>query len=204
MQTVTIPIGGMTCAACSARVEKAIRRLEGVQSATVNLATEKATVVYDPRSLRLSAIKETVTKAGYQALDVSKDAVDEDKLRKEKEIKVLKTKFIVAASFALPLLYIAMAPMIPWVNLPMPGAITPMQFPINYALAQFALIIPIIIAGNRFYTIGFKNLLLRSPNMDSLIAVEPRPQQPTVPGTCCGSLPAMLMLYTPCTLKPPV
>jgi Cu+-exporting ATPase len=84
MQTETLRIGGMTCAACSARVERAIRKLEGIESATVNLATEKATVVFDPRALRLSSIKEAVEKAGYTVLA---EAVDEDKLRKEKEIK---------------------------------------------------------------------------------------------------------------------
>jgi Cu+-exporting ATPase len=93
-------------------------------------------------------------------------AVDEDKLRKEKEIKTLTIKFIVASSLGLPLLYIAMAPM---VGLPFP--VKPMDFPLPYALAQLALVIPIIIAGNKFYTVGFKNLFHASPNMDSLIAV---------------------------------
>jgi Cu+-exporting ATPase len=171
--TVTIPIGGMTCAACSARVEKAIRGLEGVESAVVNLATEKATVVYKPQALRLSAIKEAVEKAGYQVLDFSKDgAADEDKMRKEREIRILRAKFIVALSFALPLLYIAMVPMMPpWLTLPFPSSLAPMNFPLIYALAELVLVIPIIIAGNRFYTVGFKNILHRSPNMDSLIAI---------------------------------
>jgi Cu+-exporting ATPase len=170
--TVTILVGGMTCAACAARVEKAIGKLEGIESASVNLATEKATVVYNPALIRVSAIKGAVEKAGYRALDFSKDgAADEDKRRKEKEIKVLRTKFIVAASFGFPLLYIAMVPMIKWFNLPFPKALAPMNFPFIYALAELAMVIPVIIAGYRFYTVGFKNLLHRSPNMDSLIAV---------------------------------
>ena len=172
MQTETLRIGGMTCAACSARVERALRKLEGIQSAVVNLATEKATVVFDPRSLRLSSIKEAVERAGYTALEPPKTgAVDEDKLRKEKEIKTLWIKFIIAASLGLPLLYIAMAPMIPWFKLPFPSFLTPMRFPLAYALTQIALVIPIIIAGNKFYTVGFKSLFQGSPNMDSLIAV---------------------------------
>ncbi|MDR1505955.1 MAG: heavy metal translocating P-type ATPase [Treponema sp.] len=172
METATLPIGGMTCAACSARVEKAIGRLEGVQTASVNLATEKATVHYDPHILRLSAIRNAVEKAGYTALDFSgKGAVDEDRLRKEKEIKILWIKFIVAVSFGLPLLYIAMVPMIKLFTLPFPKALSPMNFPLIYGLVELALVIPIIIAGNRFYTVGFKNLLHLSPNMDSLIAV---------------------------------
>jgi Cu+-exporting ATPase len=169
---VSIPIGGMTCAACSARVEKAIRKLEGIESAAVNLATEKATVVYNPAAIRISAIKEAIEKAGYKALEISKDgAVDEDKLRKEKEIRVLKTKFIIAAGLGFPLLYIAMVPMITWFNLPFPKALAPMNFPFIYALVELALVMPIMAAGYRFYTVGFKNLLHRSPNMDSLIAV---------------------------------
>jgi Cu+-exporting ATPase len=170
--TVTIPIGGMSCAACSTRVEKAIAKLEGVETVSVNLATEKAVVVYDTRKLRLSAIKECIEKAGYQALDFSKEgALDEDKIRKEKEIKTLWRKFIVASSFGLPLLYIAMVPMIKWFSLPFPKALAPMNFPLIYALAELLLVIPIVIAGNKFYSVGFKNLLRRSPNMDSLIAV---------------------------------
>jgi Cu+-exporting ATPase len=169
--TVTIPVGGMHCAACSARVEKTLIKLDGVESASVNLATEKATVVYDPHTLRLSAIKEAITNAGYEPLEVSAGTVDQDKLRKEKEIKLLWTKFIVAASLGLPLLYIAMVPMIKWINLPFPKALFPMNFPLIYGLVQLTLVIPIIIAGNRFYTVGFKNLLRRSPNMDSLIAI---------------------------------
>jgi Cu+-exporting ATPase len=170
--TVTIPIGGMTCAACSARVEKAIRKLEGIETVTVNLATEKATVAYNPQTIRVSAIKETIEKAGYKALDLSKDsAVDEDKIRKEKAIKVLWTKFTIAVSLAVPLLYIAMVPMIKWFTLPFPKALAPMNFPLIYGLAELVLVIPIIAVGYRCYTVGFKALWNRSPNMDSLIAV---------------------------------
>ncbi|MDR2375268.1 MAG: heavy metal translocating P-type ATPase [Treponema sp.] len=170
MQSYTLAVGGMTCAACVQRVEKAIRRLEGIESASVNLATEKATVNYDPALIRVSAIKQAVEKAGYKALDLSK-GTDTDRLRKEKEIRILKIKFIIAVSLGLPLLYIAMAPMIRGLVLPFPKALAPMNFPLLYALAELILVIPIMAAGYRFYTVGFKNLLQRSPNMDSLIAV---------------------------------
>ncbi|MDR0569111.1 MAG: heavy metal translocating P-type ATPase [Spirochaetaceae bacterium] len=169
--TVTIPIGGMTCAACSGWVERVLRKLPGITSAAVNLATEKATLSYDPHILRLSAIKDAITQAGYTPLEAQSGTADQDKLRKEKEIKTLKTKFIVAVSFGLPLLYIAMVPMIKWFTLPFPKALAPMNFPLIYALIETLLTVPIIIAGNRFYTVGFKNLVHRSPNMDSLIAV---------------------------------
>lgn len=171
---VTIPIGGMTCAACAQRVEKGIKKLPGVTSAAVNFATEKATVSYDPHQIRLSAIREAIEKAGYEALEVNKaDAADEDRARKQKEIKVLWTKFIVSAVFALPLLYIAMVPMLIMygIGLPYPNGLDPMNYPLIYALLQIVLVIPVIGVGYKFYTIGFKALIQRSPNMDSLIAI---------------------------------
>ena len=171
MTNVTIPIGGMHCAACSARVEKAIAKLRGVSSASVNIATEKATVAFDPAAIRLSAIKEAITAVGFTPLDAAKEAAGADKIRREREIKILRTKFVVAAVFGLPLLYIAMSPMIPWFTLPLPKALNMMRYPLTYGLIQLILVIPIIIAGYRFYTAGFKNLAARSPNMDSLIAV---------------------------------
>lgn len=170
--SVTIPIGGMTCAACANRIEKALSKIQGVSKASVNLATERATVEYDPELVRLSAIRQVIEKAGYKALDIeNKNTVDQDKIRKEKEIKTLWTKFIVAAALGLPLLYLAMAPMIPWVSLPVPAFLNPMEHPLTYAVTQIVLVAPIIIAGYRFYTVGFKALLQRSPNMDSLIAI---------------------------------
>lgn len=171
-KSVTIPIGGMTCAACANRVEKALSKTPGIIKASVNFATEKAAVEYDAEQTRLSAVKQAIEKAGYKALSIeNKNAVDEDKLRKEKEIKILWTKFIVAAVFGLPLLYLAMAPMIPWISLPIPKFLNPMQYPLTYAVVQIVLVTPIIVAGYRFYTVGFKALIQRSPNMDSLIAI---------------------------------
>ncbi|NCB36096.1 MAG: heavy metal translocating P-type ATPase, partial [Clostridia bacterium] len=170
--SITIPIGGMTCAACAQRIEKAIGKLDGVAGVSVNLATEKATVTYHPQTVRASQIKQVIMKAGYQALDAAKtDAADEDRARKQKEISVLWTKFIVSALFSLPLLYIAMAPMISFVRLPFPSGLDPMNYPLIYALAELLLVIPVVAVGYRFYTVGFKALLQRSPNMDSLIAI---------------------------------
>jgi Cu+-exporting ATPase len=169
---VTIPIAGMTCASCSQAVERALSKLAGIETASVNLATEKAAIKYNPEKIRLSEIKQAINKAGYQALEIdNKDKVDEDKLRKEKEIKILWTKFIVSAIFSIPLLYIAMGPMVSWWNAPIPGWLEPMQFPLTYALTEILLVIPAIIAGYRFYTVGYKALWHRSPNMDSLIAI---------------------------------
>ena len=169
---VTIPIGGMTCASCAQRIEKVIGKLDGIESVSVNLATEKATVTYHPQAVRLSVVKQAIEKIGYNVLEAVKtDAVDEDKARKQKEIIILRTKFIVAALFSLPLLYIAMAPMIAFVRLPFPRGLDPMNYPLIYALLQLLLVMPVIAVGYRFYTVGFKALLQRSPNMDSLIAI---------------------------------
>ncbi|MDR0447251.1 MAG: copper-translocating P-type ATPase, partial [Treponema sp.] len=99
------------------------------------------------------------------------EITDHDKLRKDKEIKTLKAKFIIAAVFAFPLLYIAMAPMITLIKFPFPKALEPMHNPFLYAFVQLALTVPIIIAGRQFYSLGYKNLFFRSPNMDSLIAL---------------------------------
>lgn len=171
-QNVTIPIGGMTCAACAQRIEKVVRKLEGVESVNVNLATEKATIAYHPQTVRLSAIREAIEKIGYQVLNVTKEnAADEDRARKQKQIRTLWTKFIVSAIFSLPLLYIAMAPMIKGVSLPFPAGLNPMNFPLIYALVELMMVLPVIGVGYRFYTVGFKALWQRSPNMDSLIAI---------------------------------
>jgi Cu+-exporting ATPase len=168
-QTVSIPVGGMTCAACVRRVEKAVGGVPGVQSASVNLATEKATVVYRPQEVRPSAIRESIRKAGYQPLaPQAGNAVSEQQERKRKEIRVMWTKFTVAAVFALPLLYLAMAPML---SLPVPTAFAPAAHPLRYALLQLLLVLPVMGAGYRFYTVGFRALWQRGPNMDSLVAV---------------------------------
>ena len=168
----TLPIAGMSCAACAARIEKALRRLDGVSAASVNYASEKATVSYDKSKLRLSAIKEAVEKAGYTVVSAeSADAVDADRVRREKEIAGLWNKFAVAALFGLPLLYLAMGSMVWWLPFPIPKYLDPMQYPLNYALVQIILTLPIVYVGRRFYSVGFRALLSGSPNMDSLIAI---------------------------------
>ena len=131
MNSQVLSIRGMTCAACAQRIEKTIGKLDGVSTVSVNFATEKATVAYNPQQIRVSSIKEAVEKAGYKALEVSKtDAADEDRVGKQKEIRILWTKFIVAAALALPLLYIAMAPMLEFVKLPFPAGLDPMTHPL--------------------------------------------------------------------------
>lgn len=171
---VIIPIGGMTCASCVKAVERAVKKLDGVESVQVNLATEKATISYEVGKVKMYEIKNAIEKAGFKVLEIEKkQSVDEDKLRKEKEMKTLLTKFIVSAIFAIPLFYIAMGHMIPKPigPLPLPKIINPDINPLNFALTQLFLTIPIVIAGNKFFSKGVKSMIAKAPTMDSLITI---------------------------------
>ena len=173
-KVIELKIEGMTCAACAKAVERVGKKLEGVESISVNIATDKANVIYNPAKVKLSQIKAAIEKAGYKPIEEEKKiSVDEDKLKKEKEMKTLFTKFIIATIFAIPLFYIAMGPMIPkpfgpW---PLPEIINPMNNTLNYALIQLLLVIPVMGAGYKFYIHGFKSLFSKSPNMDTLVAI---------------------------------
>ncbi|NMA85597.1 MAG: heavy metal translocating P-type ATPase [Epulopiscium sp.] len=162
-----LKIDGMTCASCVKAVERATRKLEGVERADVNYATETLSISYEPSMIRLAEIKAAVEKAGYQARD-EEITVDADKERKDQEMKLLWKKFIISALFTIPLFIISMGHM---VGLPLPGFISPEINPMGFALIQLFLTIPVIIAGHKFYTVGFKALVRKSPNMDSLIAI---------------------------------
>ena len=168
--SATVPIGGMTCAACASRLEKVLGKLDGVESAGVNFATEKAFVTYDKNRLKMVDLRAAVAKAGFEALDIEKTtAVDADRIRKEEEIRSLWSRFVIAVIFGAPLLYIAMGSMVSWA--PFPAFLSPEAHPLRFALVQLALTLPILWVGRRFYTVGFRLLWQRSPNMDSLIAV---------------------------------
>ncbi len=165
--TKTMKIEGMTCASCVKAVERSVKKLNGVSEANVNLSTERLTISYEPSSVNVSDIKKAVEKAGYKAIE-EEVSVDTDKERKEKEIRTLWKKFIISAIFTVPLLYIAMGHML---GLPLPMFLHPDMNPVNFALTQLILTVPVVIAGYKYYTIGFKTLIKGSPNMDSLIAI---------------------------------
>ncbi len=169
----TLKITGMTCAACSARVERVVGRLSGINNINVNLATEKMQVDFDEATLTLDDIKASIKKAGYgwEVAATGRAAADQDNERKQREIEVLRRKLIVSAVFSIPLLYIAMAPMITFVTLPFPQILSMTDHPVTFAVIQLLLTIPVLIAGNRFYVVGYKAIWLRAPNMDSLIAM---------------------------------
>lgn len=167
MATKLLKIEGMTCAACAKAVERATRKLDGVSEANVNFATEKLIIDYESSTVKVSDIKKAIEKAGYKAIEEA-TADDKDKEKKEKEMKLLWKKFIISAIFTVPLLYISMGHML---GFPLPDFISPKLNPTAFALTQLLLTIPVVISGNRFYTVGFKSLFRRSPNMDSLIAM---------------------------------
>ena len=169
LREITIPISGMTCSACAIAVEKALNKLDGIESSSVNFATEKVFINYDSSIVRISKIKQVIEKAGYKPLEIETEiSIDKEKERREKEIKSLWIKFIIALIFTSPLFYISMGHML---GAPIPSFFDPHTNDINFALAQLILTVPVILVGYRFYTVGFTNLFKGSPNMDSLIAI---------------------------------
>ena len=163
----TYNIEGMSCTACAKAVERATKKLEGVTDSSVNYATEKLTITFDPDKVTGRDIKRAVEKAGYKALD--EDTLnEEDNSKKEKEIKALWNRFIIGLIFTLPLMYISMGHM---VGLPLPEFLDPMIYPLHFALAQLILTVPVMLGGYKFYTVGFKTLFKGMPNMDSLVAI---------------------------------
>ena len=158
-EKTTIEIKGMTCSACSRAVERSLGKMEGVAEVSVNLATEKATVIYDSENVSLEDIKARIRKAGYEPVD--------NPLKIEASPSIWR-KFYIALFFTVPLLYVSMGQMI---GLPLPAFLMPDMNPFNFAAAQLLLTLPVMGAGYQFYTIGFKNLFHGSPNMDSLVAI---------------------------------
>jgi len=161
---VTIPIGGMTCAACAARIEKQLNKTEGVIEASVNFATEKATVTFDTTKARLSDLKKAIEKAGYKPLSGGETSI-------EQEVPLIhqpRFNLILAVVFAVPLAVITMGL---YVGLALPESISAELNPARYALIQLILTVPIVFAGRRFYTSGTRAALHGGSNMDTLIAM---------------------------------
>ena len=162
----------MTCAACSSAVERVTKKLEGVQESSVNLVAGKLTIVYDETLCGSPQIIAKVEKAGFGI----KPYVDDKKRREEaakkeeQERKEAKKRFLLAAVFAVPLLYIAMGHMFPN-GLPLPQFLSMEQHPLTFALVQLFLTIPVLYFGRNFYLIGYKALFSGNPNMDTLVAV---------------------------------
>lgn len=164
---LTLKIGGMHCAACSKAVERALKKLNGVEDANVNIATEKASVIFDEKKLKYRDIENSIVKAGYSVI-----AKEDDQFEiKSKEIKEQKRRLIVSSLFSIPLFYISMAPMISFIKLPYPEILSHHAHPIVFSVVAIILCIPVMISGYKFYTLGFPSLFRGAPNMDSLVAI---------------------------------
>lgn len=175
MKTEIYNIDGMSCAACSSAVERVTRRLEGVEESNVNLTTAKMTITYDEGKVNPELIMDKVSKAGFAASLVPEDmdrmAEEEETFaRQEENLKESKKRLIGAACFAVPLLYIAMGHMVPF-PLPVPVLIDMHANPLNFALAQLLLTIPVLFFGRKFFSVGLRALFKGNPNMDSLVAI---------------------------------
>ncbi len=170
-------VTGMTCAACQSRVDRTVRKLDGINDVTVNLLTGSMEVIYDENVLSSDAIAESVTAAGYGtklATGKSDGESDVNELRQKsrQQVKNLKLRLIWSIIFLAPMMYISMGAMGMY---PLPGFLADIfsghMNGINLAILELALVIPIIIINRVFFIRGFKSLFKGSPNMDSLIAV---------------------------------
>lgn len=166
MMTEQFAVTGMTCAACSAHVEKAVSKLSGVQSAPVNLMLGSMTVTYDEKAVTEGDIIAAVKAAGYGASPASQ--TDQGQLRRDQDAALRRRKkhLIWSVVFLVPLFYLSMGHMM---GLPLPQVLH--MHPLLLACLQLALVIPILILNRNYFTVGFSRLVKLSPNMDSLVAV---------------------------------
>ncbi|MFV0402246.1 MAG: heavy metal translocating P-type ATPase [Oscillospiraceae bacterium] len=163
-------ITGMTCSACSAAVEKAVKKVEGVETVTVNLLTNSMSVAYNPDVTGEAAIIGAVDNAGYgAALHGAKPAAAAARENPmEAELRSMRFRLIVSFAFMIPLMYLAMGHMMGW---PLPGFFHGTENAVIFSFTQFLLTLPIVFVNRKYYQVGFKTLFRGSPNMDSLIAI---------------------------------
>lgn len=165
MKANNFKIQGMHCASCANKLEKIINAIEGVNEATVNIATEQLHVKYKESSELERAIENGVARAGFKLITELKSNSEEEK---QPEYKSLWQRFILSLIFSTPLLMITMGHM---AGIPLPKLIDPAINSLNFALLQLALTAPVLIAGYKFFTSGIRSLFDLSPNMDSLISI---------------------------------
>ena len=171
-QHARLDVRGMTCAACSAAVERAVSKLPGAQSVSVSLPAEILALDYDPSELSLQQVVAAVAEAGYEALlpleQPVEDEFEKKKGRQARRLRNLRGRFNFSVVLTLPLLIISMGPML---GLRLPAFLDAQINPLNNALAQWLLTTPVVIMGWSYYRNGFRNLSRLHPNMDSLIAI---------------------------------
>jgi cation transport ATPase len=172
MKSQKFNVTGMTCSACSSRIEKNINKTEGIKEANVNLLSNSMMIEYDDSIISENDIIKVVQDTGYDArLADSKSSsnISQDvKTDSDIEFKEMKKRLIVSFIFAIPLLYIAMGHML---NMPLPSIFHGTKNALTFAFTQFLLCLPVMIINKKYYIVGFKTLFKGSPNMDSLIAI---------------------------------
>ncbi len=185
MKKEKFAVTGMTCSACSSRVEKCVSALSGMEKCEVNLLTGSMQVLYDDSVLHTPDIVRAVEKAGYGASSLDTASARENAAGSpenslqdtmQKARKEMKTRLIGSFVFWIPLMYVSMFHMFyEWFGLPVPGfvmhAFHGLENTVTFAFTQFLLLLPIMYLNRNYFIHGFKNLFRRSPNMDSLVAV---------------------------------
>ncbi len=178
--TQKFTVTGMTCSACSASVEKAVNKLDGIGAVSVNLLTNSMAVEYDNDIIDSGKIIDVVVGAGFGASvfvkDSDKTTTEKPVITADEQIKGMKIRLIISITFLIPLMYISMHHMFfEWFGLPVPSFIKSVfhgaENGVAFAFAQFLLLIPIVYVNRKYFQVGFKTLAKRSPNMDSLIAI---------------------------------
>lgn len=184
MREERFDITGMTCSACSARVEKAASKLEGMESVSVNLLTNSMKASYDEQRLSMKDIIAAVEKAGYGAAASQAEAQQNNGSKAggrrtnpaEEEIAHMKKRLAVSIVFLIPLMYLSMGHMLQMdLGMPVPALVENLFYgnenAVNMVFAQFLLLLPILYANRKYFSVGFKSLLHGGPNMDTLIAI---------------------------------
>lgn len=174
MKKVKFDIQGMTCSSCSSHVEKATKKLEGVQTANVNLLSNNMIVEYDENKLNDETIIKAIIDAGYGAAlsenTEKKASKKEEKINNNDVIKSMKKRLIISICFLIPLMYIAMSHMFTVPKI-IKNTFHGPENGITFGFTQILLLLPIVYVNRNYFIIGFKRLFKGSPNMDSLIAI---------------------------------
>ncbi|MDD6056674.1 MAG: heavy metal translocating P-type ATPase, partial [Clostridiales bacterium] len=179
MRKERFDVTGMTCSACSSHVEKSVSKTEGVHEVSVNLLTNSMQVKFDEKITDALHIIKAVENAGYKASVRGQASIGNEEAPaalRQKEMKVMKQRLALSLIFWVPLMYVSMGHMIySALNLPMPP-LTMHYFhgtknAITYAFTQLLLLVPILVANQKYFKNGFRTLLQKNPNMDSLIAI---------------------------------
>ena len=163
-----LKIDGISCQACVAKIERKLSRTDGVEKALVNISNNMADIEYDEKEIKASEIMKIIEKLGYTPKRREDLKDKEEALRAEKKLKSELTKSKIAIVLSLILMYISMSHMF---GLPVPHIIYPVDHIFNYVAIQFIITVTVMIIGKRFYKVGFRQLFMLSPNMDSLVAV---------------------------------